>query len=114
MWLVARHAAALVLVGAAIGIPAALALSRLVKDFPFRNRTADATAIVSGVIALVLVAALASAIPGAARDEGRSDGGVAAGLSGGDFVAQAFLPVWFSKLIKPHRQECLWHNAHAE
>src|SRR2546427_11685950 len=29
----------------------------------------------------------------------------------GFFVAQPFLPVWFSgsKLVKPHRQECLYY-----
>jgi len=63
MWLVGRHAAALVVIGAAIGVPAALAMSRLVKSFLFGIGTQDATTLVASVAALLIVAALASAIP---------------------------------------------------
>lgn len=63
VWLVGRHAAALVLIGAAIGIPSALALSKLVKTFLFGVGPRDTTAIVASLAVLLLVAAVASAIP---------------------------------------------------
>ena len=63
LWLVARHAAMLVLAGAAVGIPAALALSKLVKAFLYGIGPQDTTAIASSAAALLLVAAVASAIP---------------------------------------------------
>jgi predicted permease len=63
VWLVGRHAAALVLIGAAIGIPAALSLSKLVKSFLYGIKPQDTTAIVASLLALLLVAAVASAVP---------------------------------------------------
>ena len=63
VWLVARHAAALVLIGAAIGIPAALALSKFVKRFLFGIQPQDATAIVASLAVLLLVAGVATAVP---------------------------------------------------
>ena len=63
VWLVGRHAAALVLIGAAIGIPAALALSKLVKTFLYGIQPQDMTAILASLAVLFLVAAVASAIP---------------------------------------------------
>jgi ABC-type antimicrobial peptide transport system permease subunit len=63
LWLVARYAGALVLAGAAIGIPAALALSRLVKSFLFGIGAQDATAIVGATVTLLVVAALAAFVP---------------------------------------------------
>jgi predicted permease len=63
IWLVAQHAAALVAIGAAIGIPAALALTKLVKTFLYNVKPNDPITIVSGALALIAVAALASAVP---------------------------------------------------
>jgi hypothetical protein len=45
MWLVTRYSAGLVFAGAAIAIPAALALSRFVKPFLFGVGARDAMAI---------------------------------------------------------------------
>ena len=55
--------AGLVLMGSAIGIPAALVLSRLVKTFLYGVGPNDTMAIVLSLFALLAVAALASAIP---------------------------------------------------
>ena len=63
MWLVARYAAGLVLAGAAIGIPAALALSRFVKTFLYGIGAQDAGAIAGATLTLVVAAGLASFIP---------------------------------------------------
>jgi len=63
IWLVGRYAAALVLAGAAIGVPAALALSRLVKAFLFGVTAQDPFAIVAATLTLLGAAALASFLP---------------------------------------------------
>src|SRR5262249_45019006 len=53
LWLVARYAGGLVLAGAAIGIPAALGLSRFVKSFLFGIGPQDAAAIVWATVTLL-------------------------------------------------------------
>ena len=63
VWLVARYAAGVVLVGAAIGVPAALALSRLVKTFLYGISAQDPTAIVVATATLLLAAGVASLLP---------------------------------------------------
>ena len=63
LWLVTRYSAGLVLAGAAIGIPAALALSRFVKTFLFGVGAQDATAIAGATFTLLAAAALASFVP---------------------------------------------------
>lgn len=63
LWLVVRGAAVLVLAGAAIGIPVALAISRLVKAFLYGISAQDPLAIVIGTLVLAGVAALASLVP---------------------------------------------------
>ena len=63
MWLVTRYSAGLVLAGAAIGIPAALALSQFVKTFLFGVGAQDAMAIVGATVTLMAAAALASFVP---------------------------------------------------
>jgi ABC-type antimicrobial peptide transport system permease subunit len=63
LWLVARYAGGLVLTGAAIGIPAALALSKFVKSFLFGIGAQDAAAIVGATVTLVAAAALAAYVP---------------------------------------------------
>ena len=50
LWLVARHAAILVLTGAAIGVPAALALPKLVKTFLYGIGPQNITAIVLSLL----------------------------------------------------------------
>jgi ABC-type antimicrobial peptide transport system permease subunit len=81
LWLVARHAAVLVLAGAAIGIPAALALSKLVKSFLYGVGPQDTTAIAASLLALLLVAAVASAIPARRATQVDPHRSVAAGLT---------------------------------
>jgi predicted permease len=63
VWLVGRYAAGLVLTGAAIGIPAALALSRFVKTFLYGIGAQDAASIVGATVTLIVAAGLASFIP---------------------------------------------------
>jgi predicted permease len=63
LWLVARYAGGLVLAGAAIGIPAALGLSRFVKSFLFGIGAQDAAAIVGATVTLLGAAALAAFVP---------------------------------------------------
>jgi predicted permease len=63
VWLVARQAAGLVVVGALIGIPAALAVTRLVKTFLFGVTAQDPATIAAGMFVLMAVAALASLVP---------------------------------------------------
>jgi predicted permease len=63
LWLVARYAGGLVIAGAAIGIPAAIALSRFVKSFLFGIGAQDTAAIVGATATLLAAAALASFIP---------------------------------------------------
>jgi ABC-type antimicrobial peptide transport system permease subunit len=61
--LVARYTAVLVLSGAAIGVPAALALSKLVKSFLFGITAQDPAAIVAATLTLMFAGALASFVP---------------------------------------------------
>ena len=63
VWLVARYAAGLVLAGAAIGVPAALALSRLVKTFLYGISAQDPAAIAAATATLLLAAGVASLLP---------------------------------------------------
>ena len=63
LWLVTRYSAGLVLAGAAIGIPAAMALSRFVKSFLFGVGAQDATAIAGATFTLLAAAGLASFVP---------------------------------------------------
>jgi predicted permease len=63
IWLVSRYAAALVLAGAAIGVPAALALSRLVKAFLFGITAQDPLTVAGSTLTLLAAAALASFVP---------------------------------------------------
>ena len=63
IWLVARYATLLVLAGAAIGVPASLALSRLVKAFLFGVTAQDPFTIAGATLTLVLAATLAALLP---------------------------------------------------
>ncbi len=63
LWLVLRGAAVLVAGGAAIGIPAALLLTRLVRTFLYGVSAQDPLTVAGGVAILLLVAALASLLP---------------------------------------------------
>lgn len=63
LWLVIRDAGLLVIAGAAIGVPAALAATRLVKAFLYGIGTQDHLTIVIAALVLASVAALASFIP---------------------------------------------------
>ncbi len=63
LWLVLRDAGLLVLAGAAMGIPAALASGRLVKAFLYGISPQDPLTIVLGSIVLAGAAALACLIP---------------------------------------------------
>jgi ABC-type antimicrobial peptide transport system permease subunit len=63
VWLVARYAAALVVAGAAIGVPTALALSKLLKSFLFGIAPQDPAAIIGAVMTLAAAAALACYLP---------------------------------------------------
>jgi predicted permease len=61
--LILRDAALLVGVGAVIGIPAALAASRLIKSLLYGVGTQDPAAIAGGTLVLLAVAALAGLVP---------------------------------------------------
>jgi len=63
VWLVARYTGALVLAGAALGIPAALGLSRFVKSFLFGIQAQDAVAIAGATVTLLIAAAIAAFVP---------------------------------------------------
>ncbi len=63
LWLVARYAGGLVLAGAVIGIPAALALSKFVKSFLFGIGAQDTLAIVGATATLLVAAAVAAFLP---------------------------------------------------
>jgi ABC-type antimicrobial peptide transport system permease subunit len=63
LWLVMRRAAAFLLIGTAIGVPAALFATRLVKSFLYGISAQDPIAIVMATIVLGAVAALASFLP---------------------------------------------------
>jgi len=63
LWLVLRDALRLVLVGAALGVPAALAAARLVANQLFGISAADPGAVVAATLALLAVAAVAVYLP---------------------------------------------------
>ncbi|MCI0390592.1 MAG: ABC transporter permease [Acidobacteria bacterium] len=63
LWLVLRDALRLVLIGAALGIPAALAAARLVASQLFGISAADPGAIVVATLVLLIVAAVAGYLP---------------------------------------------------
>jgi predicted permease len=63
VWLVARYTGVLVLAGAALGIPAALGLSRFVKSFLFGIQSQDAVAIAGATVTLLIAAAIAAFVP---------------------------------------------------
>jgi ABC-type antimicrobial peptide transport system permease subunit len=63
LWLVLRDALRLVLIGAALGVPAALMAGRLVSSQLFGVSAADPGAIVAATLALLAVAVVASYLP---------------------------------------------------
>jgi predicted permease len=63
LWLVLRDALRLVLIGAALGVPAALAASRLIASQLFGISAADPGAVVAATLALSVVAAVAGYLP---------------------------------------------------
>ena len=63
LWLVMKDVGTLVLLGLAIGLPAALALGRLVESQLFGLNAADPAIYAGASLALVLVAALSGLIP---------------------------------------------------
>jgi predicted permease len=63
LWLVLRDALRLVLVGAALGVPASLAAARLVASQLFGISAADPGAVVTATLALLVVAAVAGYLP---------------------------------------------------
>jgi ABC-type antimicrobial peptide transport system permease subunit len=63
LWLVLRDALRLVLLGAALGIPAALASARLVTSQLFDVTAADPVAIGLATLVLLAVAAVAGYLP---------------------------------------------------
>ena len=65
LWLVLRDAGLTVGLGAAIGIPAALLLTRLTRKFLYGVSPQDPFTVIAGFAILALVAALASLLPAA-------------------------------------------------
>jgi len=63
LWLVIRDAALLVLIGALIGVPSALALGSLIGSFLYGISAQDPWTIAGGVLVLATAAALASFLP---------------------------------------------------
>jgi ABC-type antimicrobial peptide transport system permease subunit len=63
VWLVIRESSILVIAGSAIGIPAALAATRMVKSFLYGVGSQDPMTIAIAALTLAAVAALASFIP---------------------------------------------------
>jgi predicted permease len=63
LWLVMKDVGTLVILGLAIGLPAALALGRLVESQLFGLKAADPAIYATASLALVLVAALSGLIP---------------------------------------------------
>jgi predicted permease len=63
LWLVMRDALRLVLIGAALGVPAALASARLVASQLFGISAADPGAVMAATLALLAVAAVAGYLP---------------------------------------------------
>ena len=62
-WLIMREVVTLVVIGMAIGLPAAQYLSRFVENQLFGVKTMDVTAVSAAMIGLALVAAIAGLIP---------------------------------------------------
>ena len=71
VWLVMRDVVALVTVGLAIGVPAAVALERLVSTMLFGLTNFDAVSIATAVTVLVAVSGMAAYLP--ARRASRVD-----------------------------------------
>jgi len=71
VWLVMRDVVALVTVGLAIGVPAAVALERLVSTMLFGLTNVDAVSIATAVTVLVAVSGVAAYLP--ARRASRVD-----------------------------------------
>jgi ABC-type antimicrobial peptide transport system permease subunit len=63
LWLILREVTVMVGIGALIGLPAALALTRLVTTYLFGLTPQDPVSIVGSVLALLAVTALAGFIP---------------------------------------------------
>jgi ABC-type antimicrobial peptide transport system permease subunit len=63
VWLVMREVLVLVAIGVALGIPAALALTRVVKTQLFGLSPADLSTLVFSTMGLIAVACAAGAIP---------------------------------------------------
>jgi ABC-type antimicrobial peptide transport system permease subunit len=63
LWLVLRDALRLVLIGAALGVPAALMAARLIASQLFGVSSADPAAILAATLTLLAVAVLASYLP---------------------------------------------------
>jgi predicted permease len=63
LWLVIRDASLLVITGAALGIPSALALTRLVKAFLYGVGAQDPITLAASALVLICVAAVASLLP---------------------------------------------------
>jgi ABC-type antimicrobial peptide transport system permease subunit len=63
LWLVMRRAAAFLLLGALIGVPAALLVTRLVKSLLYGVDGQDPMAIVMATVVLSAIAAIASFLP---------------------------------------------------
>jgi predicted permease len=70
-WLVLRQALALVLIGVAVGVPAALAAARLLRGLLFGVPAAHPPALILAVLALIAVALIAAYLP--ARRASRVD-----------------------------------------
>lgn len=63
LWLVMREVLALIAIGIAIGVPAALALIRVVKSQLYGVSAHDTTTLVVATLCLVLVACAAGYVP---------------------------------------------------
>ena len=70
-----RESLLLVAVGVAIGIPVALAATRLVASVLYGLKASDPVTIAAAALAMVAVAALAGYLPARRAAEGRSHGG---------------------------------------
>jgi ABC-type antimicrobial peptide transport system permease subunit len=70
-WLVLRQGVALVLLGLVVGIPAALAASRLLQGLLFGVQPMDPLTVMGAALAMFVVAALAAYLP--ARRASRID-----------------------------------------
>jgi ABC-type antimicrobial peptide transport system permease subunit len=71
VWMILREVVLLATVGLAIGVPAAMASTRLVESFLFGLKPNDATALIGAALLLVLAAAAAGYAP--ARRASRID-----------------------------------------